>query len=468
MDNNNSSQIMINQLFNIVIDVLKRWQLIILVTVSMGLIYDTCVSVSYVPMYKSSTTFAVKSSSITNNNTEGDLGETFSYIFQSNIFKKTIQKEMGVEYLNGYYSASVQGDTNVLHVSAISPSVSTSYKMMKALMENYTDISRLVVGNANIDVVQDATVPTAPYNKVDHVKNIVFVGGIGFVLIVGILSFLSFARNTIKDKYEIESKLHLHLLGSLPKESKIVSLSLKEIKKKKSILISQYSTSFHYIESFKRLRNRIEKYCKKHKAKVIMVTSSLENEGKSSVAVNTALSLALSNHKVLLIDGDLRKPSLHLILDESDEHKGIEHVLFEDVQLEDAIVTLDNHKLDILFGYCSRENTSELIQSVQMEQLLQKAREQYDYVIVDSSPSRFLSDSRMMATLVDGIVLVVKQNFADVSTIMNTIDKLTLSKTTIIGCVNNQSYSLSMHFGKYYGYNYGYNRYYHHRRREEE
>lgn len=462
MDNNKSSQIWINQIYNIISDVLKKWQIIILVSVTLALGYDLVASISYTPMYQTEATFAVKSSSSSSTDSDADVGETFSYIFSSNIFKKTIMEAMNVDSLNGYYTAEVYGGTNILHVYAISPSLSTSYNMMKALMDNYTDISYLVVGDANIDVVKDVTVPTSPYNSINHFKNVITVGGIGFVLCVGFLSFLSFLKNTIKDKYDIESKLHLHLLGSLPKESKIISF--KGLKKKKSILISQYSTSFHYIESFKRLRSRIERYCKKHNTKVIMITSSLENEGKSSVAVNTALSLALSQHKVLLIDGDLRKPSLHLILEEFEKHSGIEDVLYDEVSLEDAIVSLDKYNLDILFGYCSKEQTTELIQSQQMVKLLEKAREQYDYVIVDSAPSRFLSDSRMMATLVDGIILVVKQNYAEVPTIINTIEKLTLSRTPIIGCVNNQSFSMSFQSDKYYGYKYGYSRYYNRRK----
>lgn len=468
MNDHQSSIIFMNKIFNIIFDVFKRWQVILLVTVSCALLFDTYKSMTYVPLYRCEATFAVKTSNNSNNknDTDSDVGETFSYIFSSNVFKKTIEKAMNVDTLNGTFYAEVYEGTNVLHVYAYSPSALTSYQMMKALMANYQDISNLVVGNTNIDVVKDISVPTFPDNSLNHKRNIIMVGGISFIGCIAVLIFLSFMNNTIKDKYEVESKLNLHLIGSLPKESKIVSL--KGLKRKKSILVSQFSTSFQYVEACKRIRSRIERYCKKHHAKVIMITSTLENEGKSSIAVNTALSLAMNKHKVLLMDVDLRKPSLHLILDENRKHKGIENYLCENALFDDVVVHLDNYQIDVIFGYNTIENVSDYIQSDKMEKLLNEAKNRYDYIIVDSAPSRFLSDSRMLSTLVDGIVLVVKQNFANVSTILNTIEKMSLSKTNIIGCINNQSISLNLHSGKYYGYKYGYNRYYSHRRKDVE
>lgn len=468
MKDNKSSIILTNKVFNIVFDVLKRWQVILLITVSCALLFDMYQSIVYVPLYRCEATFAVKTSLDSNNksNSDSDVGESFSYIFSSNVFKKTIEKAMNVDSLNGTFHADVYEGTNVLHVYAYSPSALTSYNMMKALMNNYQDISNLVVGNTNIDVIKDISVPESPDNVLNHQRNIMLIGGLSFVCCLVILVFFSFMNNTIKDKYEIESKLNLHLIGSLPKESKIISL--KGLKRKKSILISQFSTSFHYVEACKRIRSRIERYCKKHHSKVIMITSSLENEGKSSIAVNIALSLAMNKHKVLLIDADLRKPSLHLILDELTKHKGIENYLCEDVLFDDVVVCLDHYQIDAIFGYSTIDNVSDYIQSDKMDELLNEARKRYDYIIVDSAPSRFLSDSRMLSSLVDGIVLVVKQNFANVSTILNTIEKISLSKTNIIGCINNQSMSFNLSSGKYYGYKYGYNRYYGHRRKDVE
>ena len=468
MNNEHTSHKMINQIVNVVFDTIKKWQIILFVTLLFGLGYDTYQSVTYVPYYTTQATFAIK----TSNNfdvSEGDVGETFTYIFQSNIFKKKIQESMNVNYLNGYYSASTRESTNVLYVSATSTSIHTSYEMMKALIDNYKEVSSLVLGNTNIELVEDIVAPSYPNNSVNHKRNIVLFGAIGFILSSGILAALSFLKNTIKDKYDVESKLHLHLYGTLPLETKIIGFTKMGISRKKAILINQYSTSFKYIESVKRIRSRIERHTANHEGhKVYMVTSSLENEGKSSVAVNLALSLSQNNHKVIMIDGDFRKPSIHLILEKS-EYNGWEEIITGAQTLDQCLVKINDH-FDALLEKEAFEIGQDLIQSDKMKALFDELREKYDYIIIDSAPSRFLTDSSLLAEYADGILLVVKQNFAKVSTILSTIDRLTLSKTPIIGCVDNQVISGNiLNNSKYYGYRYGYNHYYgkHHKKGEK-
>ena len=464
MNENKSMKIQMNILFNILFDVLKRIQIIVFVTVLFAVVFDTYKTITYVPIYRSEATFAVKANSSSTTTSDGDIGESFKYVFQSNVFKKKIAKHLDVETLDGNYYASIVNDTSVLYVYAESTSSKCAYDMMIALKENYKEISNLVVGSSNIDVLQDVSVPSVPINQNNHIKNLILMGGVGFILSSGFFAALSLLRDTIKHKDDIQTKLSLRLIGDLPKESKVIDI--KKMKKKKAILISQFSTSFHYVESMKRIRSYIEKYCKKHHAKVLMTTSSLENEGKSSVAVNLGISLALSGHKVLLIDGDLRKSSLHLILEQTKQDYDIKDVLEGKASVEEAIKHLDRYDIDVLFGFDIVEDSSAAIHSTKMSEMMQIVREKYDYVIVDSAPSRYLSDSRMMAHHMDGIILVVKQNFANVSTILTSIEKLSLSKTPIIGCINNQSFSMGIGTGKYYGSRYGYH--YYHRRKEGE
>lgn len=465
MDKNKSTGL--NQIYNVILDLAHQWQIIIFVCVTCALGFDTYMTITYAPIYRCEATFAVNtgdSGSVQDG--DSDVGETFTYIFSSNIFKKQIQEALNVEVLNGSFSAELYEGTSVLYVYADSPAARTSYDMMNALINNYQDISNLVVGNSNIDLLKEITVPAMPYNQLNHQKNILLAGVIGLVGIVALLVFSSLSKDTIKNKYEIESKLMLRLLGSLPRETKLISFL--SFKRKKAILVSQFTTSFHYVEAFKKIRARVERYCQKYDAKVIMVTSSLENEGKSSVAVNLALSLGMNNHKVLLVDGDLRKPSNKLIFDYEEEPMGIDDFLINNVDLKKIITKLDNYQIDVIFGKGTIENIDEQLNSKKMKTLLETVKKEYDYIIVDSAPASFLSDSNILSTLVDGILLVVKQNYANTNIILNTIERLNLSSTKIIGCINNQSFSVGIGSGKYYGYKYGYNHYYGHRRREQK
>lgn len=460
----NQSSSIINMIYNIISDLLKKWQIILMISVISALVFDTYKTITYTPIYCSEATFAVKTADGSDDAKKG-LGETFTYIFSSNIFKKQIAESMGVKTLDGTFKASIIGNTNVLKVHADSSSVFTSYEMMLALSQHYSKITNLVVGNANIDVLKGISIRSTPLNQINHKKNLISIGGLTLILSCGIFGLLSMIKDTIQHKNEIERKLNLHLIGSLPKESKIINI--KKFIKKKAILVTQYSTSFQYVEAFKRIRSRIERYANKHHAQIFMVTSSLENEGKSSIAVNIALTLAKNHHSVLLIDADVRKPSLHLIFDETDKHLGIEDILIKNKTLKDTIVKMDNYHLDVLFGYGINENIHEILESEAMNNLLLEAKQQYDYIIVDSAPSRYLSDSRILAHMVDALILVVRQNYANVSTIQHTIEKLSLSKCPIMGCIHNYSFSSHLMSGNYYGYRYGYYHHYYSKNKEE-
>ncbi len=462
MNDNHTSVDWLNQIYNVISDLFKQWRLIIFIVVLCAIGFDSFQSITYVPNYRCEATFAV-TTNLSSSDDESDVGETFTYIFSSNIFKKTIQEAMDVETLNGSFGASVRSES-ILYVYADSTDPKTAYEMMNALMDNYTDISRLVVGNSNIDLLSDISVPVSPNNALDHLNNLVKAGAAGFILIVALLACISFFRNTIKDKYDIETKLNLHLLGSLPKESKIINII--GLKRKKSILITQYSTSFQYVESFKRIRSRIERSCQKHQYKVIMITSSLENEGKSSVAVNTAISLGMNKHKVLLIDADLRKPSLHLILDYHDYKYTINDVLENKVNYQKAIEHLDTYQIDVMLGIQDTNDIDGNMNLEHMDMIINQLKQDYDYIIIDTAPSRFISDTNELSTFADALLLVVKQNYCHVNTIMDTIDKLSLSASPIMGCIHNQTFNLNLNNNKYYGYKYGYYRYYNHHRRD--
>lgn len=461
MNENQSSETIFNIIVNIFVDVMQKWQVILMIAVLCAVAYDSVLTLTYVPQYKCEATFSVQSNQTETTDTEDSVGTAFSYIFKSNIFKTKMKEALNVEQLQGTYSASMKGSTNVLQVYAISPSIKTSYDMMNALVHHYQDVSRLVVGTSNIELLDDINIPNAPYNVVNHKRNLVLAGGIGAIAMIGIFSVLSFLKNTVKSKEDMEKLLDIKLLGVIPREKKKTGLFKKN---KNAILITQASTSFHFVETMKKIRSKIEKFSKDNNAKVILITSSLENEGKSTVSSNIALSLAMSHHKVLLIDGDLRKPSLHLIFKENSEY-GINHVLSSKKSLLDCIVHMQNYNLDILLA--NDNNDSEYFDEKEFEKLVEEAKTYYDYIIIDSAPAHLVLDTKLMCSYADGIILTIKQNYANLGIVEDTVQSVTETKTPIIGGLLTYSYSSYIHHNKYYGYKYGYGYGYGYRRKRK-
>ena len=192
---------------------------------------------------------------------------------------------------------------------------------------------------------------------------------------IALLAMLSYLRDTVRSGKEAREKLDLDYLGEISHENKYKTLGSRLRRKKTSILITNPVTSFRFVETIRKLRRRVEQYM--DGGKVLMVTSLMENEGKSTVAVNLALSMAQKNRKVLLIDCDLRKPACHAVLEQKKFSSGIKEVLQAKAGLSDAILRYKRTNMDMLLGHKGDRNVGDLLASDRMDALLNWARENY-------------------------------------------------------------------------------------------
>lgn len=447
----------------IIADIIRGWKAILLCILLFGSVADITISLLYVPRYRSEATFAIKSNNqyatSTTMEETGDIASAFSYIISSNVFKQKYLAEINDPAMDGQFETSMLGNTNIIRISATSLKPNYSYQMMTHMIEHYHELSELVLGNVNIELMQNISIPQKPYNRISHPRNFIKFGMVGGVLCIFVIGMMSYLQDTAKTKEDME-QLQIPSLGYISKESKW--FYKKRIKRKKSILISQLSTSFRYIEEIKKIRTRIENKCAENDYKVIMVTSSLENEGKTSVLSNLGLALAQNNKKVLLIDADLRKPALYKIFDMEKEN-GIKKVIDKKHSLESAIIHSSQQNLDLLLAQ-EFEHAGDTLDNALFYDIIMEARDKYDYVLVDSVPTALFTDSIAIAKMCDAQILVVRQNYAGIQVISDTLDKLHLSRTPILGYVMNQkrvswikehsSYSGYSRYGRY-GYGYG-------------
>ncbi|MBD7913299.1 CpsD/CapB family tyrosine-protein kinase [Clostridium cibarium] len=195
------------------------------------------------------------------------------------------------------------------------------------------------------------------------------------------------------------------------------------------------NTDASVVEAFKTLRTNILYSSLDRKIKTILVTSSEPAEGKSTIACNLALSFAKDGKKTLLIDCDLRKPSIHKIFKVSNL-TGLTNVLIGEEKLEIAIKYYSEN-LDILASGTYPPNPTEILGSKYMESFLEKLEELYEIIVIDSAPLNVVSDSQVLGAKMDGVLMVIRANKTKKDSVMDAKDLLEKVNANLIGVVLN-------------------------------
>ena len=185
-------------------------------------------------------------------------------------------------------------------------------------------------------------------------------------------------------------------------------------------------------EEYRILRTNLKYTSFEKYHRVFQVTSAVPGEGKSTVSINLALALA-EEAKVVLIDCDMRKPSIHKKLNLS-RKGGLSDILIGKSDIMDVAYRYNKNLLIITAGN-SIENPSEMLGSRAMERMIRRLKEVVDYVIIDTPPVQAVTDAQILSTRSDGTILVVKSGERKSKEVLNTIDLLNKVKGNILGVV---------------------------------
>ena len=214
---------------------------------------------------------------------------------------------------------------------------------------------------------------------------------------------------------------------------------------------------FSVAEAYKLLRTNIMfSFSDEGRGHVIGVTSSLQSEGKSSTAVNTAYALAESGAKVVLIDADLRRPSVASKLNLS-RTPGLTNTLVARGNWRELLQRNPlAPNMDVLTSGDVPPNPSELLGSSRMEQLVQELAKEYDYVIVDLPPVNVVSDAIAVSRYLDGVIMVVRNGVSEQRMLAEAMRQLNLVNVRVLGFVFRESTVGGSKYRKKYNYKYRY------------
>lgn len=217
-------------------------------------------------------------------------------------------------------------------------------------------------------------------------------------------------------------------------------------------LITKINPKSPISEQFRTVRTNMQFSSVDNDLKSFLVTSSGPAEGKSSTTANLAIVYAQQGKRVLLIDADLRKPTMHYTF-RLDNLRGLSNVLVGEVTLEEAVNSTDIDTLDVMTCGPIPPNPSELLGSRKMETLLREAKLSYDLVVFDTPPVLAVTDAQILANLVDGSVLVVRSGKTEIEPAQKAKEALAPAKAKLLGVVLNDREKKASNYYYYYGTN---------------
>lgn len=441
-------------------DIAKEWWAILLLSLAVALFADIWVNVTYQPEYKTSTTFVVTAKGMNTNvyqnlNSTQQLAQQFTEIMDSNVLKKKVAQDLKMSSLNIDSSVDLVPETNLITLSVKAGTAVESYRILQSIMKNYNTVSDYAIKNVIIETIQSPAVSMAPVNPLNEKKTMIIAFIAAAAVFMVLVAGLSYLRDTIKNPKDVTSKLDTRLLGNIYHEKKSKSIKLRKKKEFVSMLISNPLRSFQYAESNKMMSSRVRSYMDKENAKTLLVTSVMENEGKSTVAANLALGLAQEGSRVMLIDCDFRKPAQYKIFDmEGKDADDLGKVLTGKAGTENLICNWNDTNLYMILNRTSSNSIEALLKSTTLRQIVGFCRQNMDYVIIDTSPLALVSDTEELAQMADASVLVVRQDTVLTKDINDAIDILNNTRGKVLGCVLNDA-SSSQITGSTAHYGYG-------------
>lgn len=345
-------------------------------------------------------------------------------------------------------------DQKMIELAFITSEAEKNKKLYQVLDERMSqvDLAQFMQSN-NVRFVDKAVsnkIPVRPSLSLNLAMAIV-LGGIGGM---GLAFLIEFLDNTVKSKEDLESMIGMPLLGVVPIIPQEEMLDIASNRDRSLFTYAKPRSSV--AESLRSVRTNVLFRTGTKKSKVLLITSAVPREGKSFSSSNLAAVLAMSGSKVVIIDADLRRPSIHRLFDISDEH-GLSEVLLEEKEVHEVMIPSHIPNLDVVPAGPIPTNPSELLGSERLLEVTKQLQEEYDIVIFDTPPVTAVADPMILSPMADGVILVVEANQTRKPVVMQAITRLRQVKANLIGGIVNKFDIKKSGYGYYYYYNdYGY------------
>jgi len=408
---------------------------------------------------------------------------TYINFLQTKVFYQQVVDESKLNYtstqLKNMTNINAIDNTEIFEISVSSQNPSDAYELVLAAQKIAPVLIKSIKESAQISVVDPPGLPTAPSSPNIPV-NTLTGGMIGFVLSIMISLLLEIFDTKVKNQDDLSKRYHIPILGTIPnfnvnikrKNEIFSSLQIQNFKLWKKIVTflakagrknggkiepkkvvfadvmqkkvmqndfnknKNKNTEFAITEAYKSLRSNLNFTLRFDGCKKIVISSSVPEDGKSTTVTNIGISIAQAGIKVLLLDCDLRKGRLHRLFN-IQFRPGISDVLSSTMDVKKAIYKTSYENLFVMPTGTIPPNPSELLASIQMEELLNKLCNEYEYIIIDTPPVKVVSDALNLVKIVDGVLIVVREGVTSHPCVATAVEKYQFLNANILGFVLN-------------------------------
>ena len=331
-----------------------------------------------------------------------------------------------------------------LAVDRLSGNMQSLRETHSRLLQSYEDIRVAEAENLNNIIIEEyARVPEEPIRP-RIVTNTLLAGMVGIMLAIGVIFLIEYLDDTVKDSSSLEHITGLNVLGIITKQNNLD-------KDAPPVMVTQLRSP--NAEAYRQVRTNVQYVGVSQELSTILVTSPSQGEGKSTIATNLAITLAQSNNKVVLIDCDMRRPTLHRKFN-LPNNVGLTNLLLSKEDDPSFIQETGTENLRIITTGSLPPNPAELIQSERMQHILDWLNEVADYIVIDSPPALVVTDSILLSQIASITMLVVAAGKTRQQSLLLAIQRIKAVDGYIAGIIINKVHARhsSYYYHNYYAY----------------
>ena len=442
------------------------WLPVLVVSLLFGAVQYARTYRRYTPTYQASALLTVRTGQNEDNIFSNDhyydayavteVVSTMPQLLDTDFMQDLIMEELDLDHIPGTISVSAISDTALFELKVTGPDPQSLCDVIGAVLAAYPKASVYMTDNTRLVVIDEPVLPANPTNSRSGLATGALSRGMGRMILLGLALTLglSVLKQTVGSEKALKELIAVPLVATLPQ------VRTKQRRRNREILI-RATDDPGMEEAIRSLRTRVCRALEETGGQVVLLTSTIPGEGKTTTATNLALALANNGYRTVLLDADMRNQTIGRLLGDNRSYKGLMSLLKDpDLPLSKCVRQVPETQLHFISG-SSTTKRHYRIEPKAMSRVLANLTAQYDYVVVDTPPCSVVSDTATLSRYADAVFYVVRQDHAHKTQIVDAVLNLHQQGISLTGCVLNGA-PRSSHS---YGYGYGYGRKYGHSRK---